>query len=75
MHGDHRAGSRGGEVPNQRTLQGPCASFAWLGVHLALLRGMRHRIETLWHGGWSACTHDRAARLLMDSQDDEVQNV
>ena len=68
-------GAAVGEIPNQRILQGPFASFTWLGVHLALLSGMRHRIEKLWHGGWSACTHDRAARLLMDSQDDEVQNA
>ena len=68
-------GAAVGELPNQRTLQGPCASFAWLGVHLALLSGMRHRIETLWHGGRSAFMHDRAARLLMDSPDGKVQNA
>ena len=35
------------EFPNKRTLHGPLAYFAWLGVHLALLSGMRNRIETL----------------------------
>ncbi|HEY8225408.1 MAG TPA: NAD(P)/FAD-dependent oxidoreductase [Pyrinomonadaceae bacterium] len=53
------------EFPNKRTLHGPLAYFAWLGVHLALLSGMRNRIETLWNWGWSALTHDRAARIII----------
>src|SRR5215467_706683 len=63
------------EFPNKRTLHGPLAYFAWLGVHLALLNGMRNRIETLWNWGWSALTHDRAARIIIDNQDDKVQTV
>ena len=55
------------EFPNKRTLDGPLAYFAWLGVHLALLSGMRNRIETLWNWGWSALTHDRAARIIIES--------
>ena len=61
------------EFPNKRTLDGPLAYFAWLGVHLALLSGMRNRIETLWNWGWSALTHDRAARIIIDPKDDEVK--
>jgi NADH dehydrogenase len=57
------------EFPNKRTLHGPLAYFAWLGVHLVLLNGMRNRIETLWNWGWSALTHDRAARIIIT--DDE----
>src|ERR1051325_608799 len=57
------------EFPNKRTLHGPLAYFAWLGVHLALLSGMRNRIETLWNWGWSAITHDRAARLIIEEED------
>ena len=53
------------EFPNQRTLHGPLAYFAWLGVHLVLLNGMRNRIETLWNWGWTALTHDRAARIII----------
>src|ERR1043166_2038851 len=56
------------ELPNKRTLHGPLAYFAWLGVHLALLSGMRNRIETLWNWGWSALTHDRAARLIIEGE-------
>jgi NADH dehydrogenase len=61
------------EFPNKRTLHGPLAYFAWLGVHLALLSGMRNRIETLWNWGWSALTHDRAARIIIDNKDEQVQ--
>lgn len=60
------------EFPNQRTLHGPLAYFAWLGVHLVLLNGMRNRIETLWNWGWSALTHDRAARIIIDGKDEEA---
>jgi NADH dehydrogenase len=60
------------EFPNQLTLHGPLAYFAWLGVHLALLNGMRNRIETLWNWGWSALTHDRAARIIIDGQDEDA---
>jgi NADH dehydrogenase len=63
------------QFPNKRTLHGPLAYFAWLGVHLALLSGMRNRIETLWNWGWSALTHDRAARIIIDSKDEQVQTV
>jgi NADH dehydrogenase len=63
------------EFPNKRTLHGPLAYFAWLGVHLVLLSGMRNRIETLWNWGWSALTHDRAARIIIDNQDEQVQTV
>jgi NADH dehydrogenase len=63
------------ELPNKLTLHGPLAYFAWLGVHLALLSGMRNRIETLWNWGWSALTHDRAARIIIESQDDEVKDA
>ena len=61
------------EFPNKRTLHGPLAYFAWLGVHLTLLSGMRNRIETLWNWGWSALTHDRAARIIIESKDDELK--
>jgi NADH dehydrogenase len=61
------------EFPNQRTLHGQLAYFAWLGVHLTLLSGMRNRIETLWNWGWSALTHDRAARIIIDEKDGEAK--
>jgi NADH dehydrogenase len=61
------------EFPNKLTLQGPLAYFAWLGVHLTLLSGMRNRIETLWNWSWSALTHDRAARIIITAKDDEAK--
>jgi len=57
------------ELPNKMTLHGPSAYFAWLGVHLVLLNGMRNRIETLWNWGWSALTHDRAARIIIEGDE------
>jgi NADH dehydrogenase len=63
------------ELPNKGTLHGPLAYFAWLGVHLALLSGTRNRIETLWNWGWSALTHDRAARIIIESKDDKVKHA
>jgi NADH dehydrogenase len=61
------------EFPNKRTLKGQLAYFAWLGVHLTLLSGMRNRIETLWNWGWSALTHDRAARIIITAKDDDTK--
>jgi NADH dehydrogenase len=61
------------EFPNQRTLHGPLAYFAWLGVHLTLLSGMRNRIEVLWNWSWSAITHDRAARIIIQPENNGVQ--
>jgi NADH:quinone reductase (non-electrogenic) len=63
------------EFPNKRTLQGPLAYFAWLGVHLALLNGIRNRIETLWDWAWSGLTHDRAARIIIDAKDEEATTL
>lgn len=62
------------EFPSQRTLHGPLAYFAWLSVHLALLSGMRNRIEALWNWAWSALTHDRAARIIIEP-DEEKQSI
>jgi NADH dehydrogenase len=57
------------EFPNKRTLHGPLAYMAWLGVHLVLLNGMRNRIETLWNWAWFGLTHDRAARIIIDGKE------
>ena len=58
------------EFPNKRTLHGHLAYFAWLGVHLTLLSGIRNRIEVLWNWSWSALTHDRAARIIIQPKSD-----
>jgi NADH dehydrogenase len=63
------------EFPNKLTLHGPLAYFAWLGVHLVLLSGIRNRIEALWNWGWSALTHDRAARIIIDPKDEGAQTL
>jgi NADH:ubiquinone reductase (H+-translocating) len=61
------------QFPNKGTLHGPAAYFAWLGVHLTLLSGLRNRIEVLWNWGWSALTHDRAARMIIEPTNDELK--
>ena len=61
------------EFPNKRTLHGSLAYFAWLGVHLTLLSGVRNRIEVLWNWSWSALTHDRAARIIIQPKKDDVK--
>jgi NADH dehydrogenase len=58
------------EFPNKQTLDGRLAYFAWLGVHLTLLSGIRNRIEVLWNWSWSALTHDRAARIIIQREND-----
>ncbi len=63
------------EFPNQKTLQGPLAYFAWLGVHLTLLSGVRNRIEVLWNWSWSALTHDRAARIIIQPRNDDAKTA
>jgi NADH dehydrogenase len=63
------------EFPNKRTLHGPLAYFAWLGVHLTLLSGIRNRIEVLWNWAWSAITHDRAARIIIQPKNAETKTA
>ncbi len=36
----------------------------WLGVHVALLRGLRHRFLTLLHWGLSYCFRERVSQVL-----------
>jgi NADH dehydrogenase len=62
------------QFPNKHTLRGRLAYFAWLVVHLALLSGVRNRIEALWNWGWSALTHDRAARIIIEG-DEGTRNI
>ena len=63
------------EFPNQQTLHGPLAYFAWMGVTLTLLSGVRNRIEVLWNWSWSALTHDRAARIIIQPTNDDVKTA
>jgi NADH:ubiquinone reductase (H+-translocating) len=63
------------EFSNKRTLHGHLAYFAWLGVHLTLLSGIRNRIEVLWNWSWSAITHDRAARIIIQPKNDKMKTA
>jgi hypothetical protein len=42
---------------------------------LTLLSGTRNRIEALWNWAWFALTHERAARIILESKGDEVKNA
>lgn len=46
------------------TVTGFPAWLVWLGVHVALLRGWRHRCLTLFHWGLSYCFRERASQVL-----------
>jgi NADH dehydrogenase len=46
------------------TATGFLAWVLWLGVHVVLLRGMRHRLLTLLHWGLSYCFRERVSQVL-----------
>lgn len=46
------------------TVTGLLAWLLWLGVHVALLRGLRHRCLTLFHWGLSYCFGERVSQVL-----------
>jgi hypothetical protein len=39
------------------------------------LSGVRNRIEVLWNWSWSALTHDRAARIIIQPKNDDVKTA
>jgi len=45
----------------------------WLVVHLALLRGLRHRLLTLLHWGLSYCFRERVSQVLWQSSPSDVR--
>lgn len=63
------------ELPNGMTIQGRTAWFAWLGVHLMLLSGTRNRVEVLWDWGWAGITHERGARIVVDTEKGEARKA
>lgn len=54
------------------TVTGFWAWLAWLGVHVALLRGLRHRFLTLFHWGLSYCFRERVSQVLWQPSPFEV---
>jgi len=54
------------------TMTGFPAWLVWLAVHIALLRGLRHRFLTLVHWGLSYCFRERVSQVLWQPSPFEV---
>jgi len=68
-HGDQRAmigrGAAIAEVgPHRHELHGAIAFSAWLGVHAALMTGVRNRIDAFVNWGWDYFTKARGPQVL-----------
>ena len=53
------------ELPVGVNLTGPLAWFAWLGLHLVYLLGVRNRVSVFINWAWNYLTWDRGPRLIL----------
>jgi NADH dehydrogenase len=53
------------ELPGGVRLHGVVAWFAWLGLHILYLTGIRNRASVLLHWAWGYLTWDRGPRLIL----------
>ncbi len=53
------------ELPGGVELTGPLAWFAWLGLHLVYLLGVRNRLSVFINWAWNYLTWDRGPRLIL----------
>jgi NADH:ubiquinone reductase (H+-translocating) len=53
------------ELPGGIRLRGIVAWFAWLGLHLLYLAGLRNRASVLLNWAWGYLTWDRGPRLIL----------
>lgn len=53
------------ELPQGIKLTGAPAWFAWLGLHLVYLLGVRNRISVIINWAWNYLTWDRGPRLIL----------
>ena len=67
------------ELPGHIHLRGTTAWFAWLGLHLLYLAGLRNRLSVLLNWIWAYVTWDRGPRIIFraeplppDKPDDEA---
>lgn len=51
---------------NRIQLSGYVAWFAWLGLHLVALLGVRNRLNVFINWVWNYVTYDRSVRLILD---------
>lgn len=59
------------ELPGRIRLRGTAAWFAWLGLHLLYLAGLRNRLSVLLNWAWGYVTWDRGPRLIFGRRADE----
>jgi NADH dehydrogenase len=55
--------------PHRHELHGPVAFAAWLGVHAALMSGVRNRVEAFIDWGWDYFSKTRGPQLLDQRSD------
>ena len=56
------------ELPAGIRLRGTLAWFAWLGLHLLYLSGLRNRLSVLLNWAWAYLTWDRGPRLIFGAR-------
>jgi NADH:ubiquinone reductase (H+-translocating) len=56
------------ELPGRIRLRGTPAWFAWLGLHLLYLAGLRNRLSVLLNWFWGYITWDRGPRIIFRSE-------
>jgi NADH dehydrogenase len=52
------------ELPGRIRLRGTLAWFAWLGLHLLYVAGLRNRLSVLLNWAWAYVTWDRGPRII-----------
>ncbi|HEX6422241.1 MAG TPA: NAD(P)/FAD-dependent oxidoreductase [Acidimicrobiales bacterium] len=52
------------ELPGRIRLRGTFAWFAWLGLHLLYVAGLRNRLSVLLNWAWAYVTWDRGPRII-----------
>ncbi|HEX6419110.1 MAG TPA: NAD(P)/FAD-dependent oxidoreductase [Acidimicrobiales bacterium] len=53
------------ELPGRVRLRGTLAWFAWLGLHLLYVAGLRNRLSVLLNWAWAYLTWDRGPRIIL----------
>ena len=60
------------ELPGRIRLQGTLAWFAWLGLHLLYVAGLRNRLSVLLNWFWGYVTWDRGPRIIFGGEADRT---
>ncbi|HEX5947211.1 MAG TPA: NAD(P)/FAD-dependent oxidoreductase [Acidimicrobiales bacterium] len=60
------------ELPGRIRLRGTLAWFAWLGLHLLYVAGLRNRLSVLLNWFWGYVTWDRGPRIIFGGETDRT---